>query len=267
MDITQGTIINNLKSDKYLGERCYSVIISARCDISNKKISKIYYLTAMEISSWLTSDYGFKKSMKEVANKKKNNIAVKIKEKNLNADVILGLDDERRTTVIKDSITKGADEIIKQIEEYKCIIGEISSNRKKLLHDYRKDVVRFLDRVNKGEETHLFYLPWKAFEKENAHKYGLIIDLEEIGMFEDSDCIEYLNNGIDNVELSAMKDSMAEEIKKKFFIEGDDFVVPLYCIKSPWIELLMQRFSYSFNRIGVDGVSKKDFELMMEEMN
>ena len=42
-DITQGTIISGLRSSKYKIET-YGIIISARCDIANDKINKIYYL-------------------------------------------------------------------------------------------------------------------------------------------------------------------------------------------------------------------------------
>lgn len=42
--LTQGTIITGVRSDKYSNIRCNGVVISARCDLANCKISKIYYL-------------------------------------------------------------------------------------------------------------------------------------------------------------------------------------------------------------------------------
>ena len=40
--LTQGTIITGVRSDKYSNIRCNGVVISARCDLANCKISKIY---------------------------------------------------------------------------------------------------------------------------------------------------------------------------------------------------------------------------------
>lgn len=57
--LTQGTIITGVRSDKYSNIRCNGVVISARCDLANCKISKIYYLIAVPSDDWLLSDEGF----------------------------------------------------------------------------------------------------------------------------------------------------------------------------------------------------------------
>ena len=41
-NLTQGTVITSIRSQKYKNQSCYGIIISARCDIANNKISKIY---------------------------------------------------------------------------------------------------------------------------------------------------------------------------------------------------------------------------------
>ena len=75
--ITQGTVIYGLRSDKYPEVACYAVIISARCDIANDKIDKLYYLTAVNVRDWFCTECGFKETYgKFIADKRRNFISV-----------------------------------------------------------------------------------------------------------------------------------------------------------------------------------------------
>lgn len=58
-EIEQGTIIYGVKSNKYPESKCYSIIISARCDVFNGKIDKVYCLTALDVGEWLCTKKGF----------------------------------------------------------------------------------------------------------------------------------------------------------------------------------------------------------------
>lgn len=58
-EIEQGTIIYGVKSKKYPESKCYSIIISARCDVFNGKIDKVYCLTALDVGEWLCTKKGF----------------------------------------------------------------------------------------------------------------------------------------------------------------------------------------------------------------
>ena len=57
--IEQGNIYYGFRSEKYTEVCCYAVIISARCDIANNKISKLYYLTAVDAKEWFCTKEGF----------------------------------------------------------------------------------------------------------------------------------------------------------------------------------------------------------------
>lgn len=58
-NIEQGTIIYGSRSKKYPENKCYSIIISARCDVSNNKIDKVYYITAVDVDEWFYTKRGF----------------------------------------------------------------------------------------------------------------------------------------------------------------------------------------------------------------
>ena len=56
----QGTIIHGIRSDKYSSNRCFGIVITASCDIANCKVSKFYYLVAVDVKDWIISDIGFR---------------------------------------------------------------------------------------------------------------------------------------------------------------------------------------------------------------
>ena len=58
MEITQGSIITGVRSAQYQGESCCAVVITARCDLANCKIDKVYYLIALPIDDWFFSETG-----------------------------------------------------------------------------------------------------------------------------------------------------------------------------------------------------------------
>ncbi len=47
LSLTQGTVFSGLRSNKYSGENCYGVVITAQCDLANKKVDKVFFLTAL----------------------------------------------------------------------------------------------------------------------------------------------------------------------------------------------------------------------------
>ena len=73
--LDQGTMLSNVRSSKYSGIRCFGVVITASCDIANtnensSKVSKLYYLVAVEVKKWLSVETGYNLVYKE----KKNNL-------------------------------------------------------------------------------------------------------------------------------------------------------------------------------------------------
>ena len=56
--LTQGTVISSLRSKKYFGEECFAVIITARCDLANNKVGKVFFLEALPLDEWVLSQSG-----------------------------------------------------------------------------------------------------------------------------------------------------------------------------------------------------------------
>ena len=52
-EITQGSIITNIRSLKYPNFPCLGIVISARCDFAQDKIQNFYLLSALPIKLWI----------------------------------------------------------------------------------------------------------------------------------------------------------------------------------------------------------------------
>lgn len=52
-ELTQGSIITNIRSHKYPDVHCYGIVITARCDFAQTNVPAFYLLTAMPIKEWV----------------------------------------------------------------------------------------------------------------------------------------------------------------------------------------------------------------------
>lgn len=44
-EVTQGSIISNIRSQKYLKVSCFGIVISARCDIAQNKVDCVHVVS------------------------------------------------------------------------------------------------------------------------------------------------------------------------------------------------------------------------------
>ena len=52
-EITQGSVITNIRSLKYPNFPCFGIVINARCDFAQDKIQNFYLLSALPIKQWI----------------------------------------------------------------------------------------------------------------------------------------------------------------------------------------------------------------------
>lgn len=89
--LTQGTVVYGMRSDKYPEIASYAIIISARCDIANDKIDKLYYLSAVNVRDWFCTGHGFKTAYGETIKNMKKTFKSEIQQYDLNEDLIFEL--------------------------------------------------------------------------------------------------------------------------------------------------------------------------------
>lgn len=70
-EITQGSVITNIRSRQYHNSPCYGIVISARCDFAQEKIKNFYLLSALPIKIWVNEVLVDEILAQDEANKKK----------------------------------------------------------------------------------------------------------------------------------------------------------------------------------------------------
>ena len=272
--IEQGSIIYGIRSDRYSEIRCYAILISARCDIANEKISKLYYLTGVNAKEWFCTKWGYNQIIGRQVKNHKTSCEKVLDQYDLNIDVMLDFSLEESLELLKQQIGDASKQkkVCTQFEAlYKEIKAEESQQERKknILQNGQKLAVQILKDICAGKVTHYFYLPQNTYlnnQEEKISENGLIVDLQEIGIMEMKDARNLESPGIDCRTLELESKSEKERLKAKYWLEDDDFVGIDGIIKSPWCELLMQRFAYDFTRIGVDAPGNDDFEKLVKEI-
>ena len=118
---TQGTIIENLRSKKYPNLRCKGVVISARCDLEQKKIPLFHCLIALPIEDWI-----FEVLFKDIIGEKKKEVFGKIKQyaqkKDMDYETLMELGIDKSEQILRKSAEenkKDKVEVEKEIASWK----------------------------------------------------------------------------------------------------------------------------------------------------
>lgn len=262
-EFTQGTIIESIRSEKYKGIRCRGVVISARCDLAQRKIKLFHYLSALEMDDWIY-EVLFDCILSDVMKQTRTNIDKFLKEKGLNTEVFLGFNKQARDTVLEDHVKKKREvakiqELLERWNELQLLDNNnVSRERKKdfLRHESKICKPKIISLYNSNFPKYVF-IPQKAYSDSNSSVLGMVVDLQDIHQISINH-VKPLQE--DKYDFQTILDQ--EERKRLndifFFENTDDFVLASGVIKSPWMEHLMQSFSFSFIRIGLDNASEDE---------
>lgn len=269
--IEQGNIYYGFRSEKYPEVCCYAVIISARCDIANNKISKLYYLTAVDAKEWFCTKEGFECVYGVFL---KEDLKNRISALGINVNVLLSFPEEMALKVIREKCRekkKRSSEETQITEIYRMVHQAFSNgatfeNRKEVVSKINagkskgKQAISFLKGISKGDINHYHFIPRSAYTEKEDKVNGLIVDLQEIGILSFSDAQRIVGEGIDYYCLPSDSIEETNRLTHYYWLNDEnDFVMKEGVIKSPWCELLLQRFALDFIRIGVDGSTESDY--------
>ena len=300
--IEQGSVIYGIKSQKYPSSPCYGVIITARCDIAQRKVPKYYYLEAVYATSWFYSKYGYQQVYSTTIKNKRDRICTLAQELELDGTTLLSksseevriiLDDKKQQLTAVRNSPKKVDTLAKFIDEY-IQIAQIDSDdihRKQAIQKNSKSAISYLKDIDLGKLHHYHFVPETAYLDNNIKSKGLIIDFMEIRSlkkkkkkkiavplsssnhsesgiyYSDLPTLQPIENITSKKEFEKYIKNQAEytRLKGNYWLEHDgDFVAIDGTIKSPWCEHLMQHFSNCFSRIGLDNPTDDDYKKLIE---
>lgn len=268
---TQGTIIEDIRSDKYPEIRCKGIVISARCDLANDKLKQFHCLTALTLENWV-----YEVLFGAIVDELKKNVLGTIRKycvaKELDFDTILEFGDSQAEEVL---IKSAASKEIKQIElqislwrKYsKLCESEVSREDKKkfLVREGKKQLKSKLHQLYNSAYPKYAFIPEKAFTKSCSSVNGIVVDLHDVKQID----IAHRDNILAyKYDYSIMKDVKERRVVNlSFFLNNEnDFVIADSIIKSPWVEYVLQLFANSFTRIGVDNALDGEIEEYCEQL-
>ena len=270
--LTQGTIITGVRSDKYSNIRCNGVVISARCDLANCKISKIYYLIAVPSDDWLLSDEGFNIVLSQRQNDLEDKLQTKLGGSGLDWSTLKSFSVEEFSTVIHDQevgLKKDTDKVLEVFRTFKNYTSKYLElgDKKAILQNESKSVASSLLKIANGQMMHYIYVPENAYIKDGSIDRGLIIDLQELEYISIRDAERLVNCEID-IQSKDLSEVDKQRYNNCFFLmDWPGYAMAEYDIASPWTEYIMQRFSNAFIRIGVDGQQKEEVQSMVSRVS
>lgn len=240
--LTQGSIINHCIAKEYNGQ-VWGLIVTPRCDLAHdNKVSNVHYLPIVNFSDFMKVDgldYLFRKWC-EKRHRKFEDLCSKYQ------FPIKGMTEEH--------YKKMANEKIKKTNErdkfLQCLKNYYSCNIEN--EDFRSSIEKskstLLDNLIE-DKIPSYYL----IEDWNSQKNAKVILLRELKRISYATA-KKLGYGLE-------KGSINEDDELNFKIEETDLYHICAQMRSPFIEHIMQRFSYNFCRVGVEDRNRLDMGL------
>lgn len=240
---TQGSIFTGLRVAD--GSSRYGIVITARCDIAHQKSRSIVCLPVYRLDDWLTL-----RGNTEIAEQSVAAIQNMVTEILARYDIasraieIYGV--ERTLDILDQKGIKKDDR--KKLETFRpFLLTRDTSSKIKTLIENRK---RYIESIIKNSRTDTFFLERLSHNDEVT---GYVVDLAEPVCVSQKSLHE-LSKGLEYIKYQRESDSTYRNI---IVPEGEQARV-FATLQSPYVELLLQRFSHFYSRIGTPDIAKPD---------
>lgn len=240
---TQGTIFSGGMSHVYNDVPVWGVVISARCDISNNKAPVYYYLPVVKWED-------FKKVelpniiVESAINSVRKSLKKALEKANLSASILeVKLSPEELDVLINGVPTKSQRDALKKNFEHLRNLEKCNRNQDSLLA-LCKDTFNTIFSDLAENKNASYYLI------EDKEAGVLVVRLRELHRISPK-FMQSLGGGIQ----VPFEEPSTVQSEISTLAEGDLYM-PLYKMESPYMEHLIQRYVYQFDRIGVE-----DFDL------
>ncbi|NWD50557.1 hypothetical protein [Pseudomonas gingeri] len=241
---TQGSIFNCLQVSD--GSERFGIIVTARCDIAHQRSRPLVCLPIYHLSDWMQQ-----RGNNEVAEQSKaaiNNLISDILKKyevSNKAIEIYGLD--KTLEILDQKKIKAPDKL--KLEELEGFIKRKElATKNKIIKENRK---KYLDTVIQNTRNDTFFL--ERIIHNDEPPTGYVVDLSE-PICVTKKTLREISKGLEYVKYEREKDTDYKNIT----IKQNEQACFISTLISPYVELLLQRFSHLYNRVGTQDIAKKD---------
>ena len=256
-NLTQGAIINNCVAEEYDNCEVWGCVITPRCDLANEgKVSTFHYLPIVDFEYWvdivmrqmLIKDY--RNNLRSAINNQLNDSGAG---KNL-----LSVFSNKEDILKAASYAKMKN---KQYHEFENKCNAYFDGDEKCEKDYLSNRSHYKKIISDllSNDIHGYYLieSWKSKEE---FKVILLRDVRRLSIFTKEKYENWENRGFEDEQFYRKNDvSDCLKYKNHYQIVG--------CIKSPFVENILQSFSYNFTRVGVPSFEEDTSARLAEIIN
>lgn len=249
--ITQGSIITGCVATGYDDTLVYGCIITARCDLEQKKVQTVHYLPMIPFEVWLRKDCSelikslWRDSLETSLSKqlKARNLSQSFLNRGLSRQDIEGLVHAN----FKEDDARVFMETFDILQLPECISIQDILNNKKGEGLLKQEI----DRLIKNDNSNYYLLEDWRNDSISGYMIILLRDIKSISM----KCALELPNGLleevwDNSFFDVNKLAKSNDISNIYYVDCE--------IASPYIEHILQRFSTNFLRIGVEDLPRME---------
>ncbi|WP_144574252.1 hypothetical protein [Agrobacterium sp. DE0009] len=261
-ELTQGTIFTCAIAENYATCDVRGLIITARCDVTNRKAAIFSYIPIVKYHDWALKDgaeiVASRLSANSYGELRKLVKAAGLAESVLETISYDAIKAHLETNQTKDGKTRSKrfSEHWEKMRDAEAFLAShttseartIISENLGLYHGLVKELVG-----NGVAEFH--YLDEVEFGKEPSGHVALFREIR----FVPSHVASKILDGIDNKEFAVLERSGAAGMR---FLTEDDYAMPIGLLRSPFIEFLMQRLMNLFGRIGVADLSQRRIDAL-----
>ena len=253
--LTQGTIITNCVAEGCNSSKVWGVIITPRCDLAHLgKVNTVHYLPMLNVADWL-NNIGKAELEEEWMKVVKNDINNAMKQWGIEADFLsmkIQYQDLLAICEAKERSNSKKELFKKNCNSYfykdKILFKEFINS--KSAKKYVKDLV--------GGNNNRYYL-LEDWNDSSNFKVIILRDIRRINIDIARKFVcgfDYTEHGEDVFKQNDLNyDSLESCFDGLYYIENQ--------IQSPYIEHILQRFSYNFTRVGVNDMDSHSLDLFM----
>lgn len=240
---TQGSIFNFAHHEDYTSDEILGLLITARCDIANEKAQKFSYLPVIPLKTWCEKELlGILRARESKSVQNQLKPFLEKAKLTTNSIHMYGFSNIRE--VFNNQLRgKDKDKGLEKLERHEVITkgGDLNSIKK----HFTKEIESIFKDIIKNKNMNYFFI-------DEVESYGpCIANLREVAYMESS-AAKLISGGIELNKLTSNNSA----IRCINNLDPDGIACLIGQLRSPFIELLMQRFAENFTRIGIDDPSE-----------
>jgi hypothetical protein len=272
--ITQGTVFTCGCAEAYSQAQVHGLVITARCDAAHGKADIINYVPIVRIEDWIRVD-GVRLLARRIAADALGQMKAALRDADMTPDILETQSPQEVTDVLVATDDKSLSKIAERFTKASTLRetaltaadGPLpQAAAVEFLGSHSKPCASLLRELLGHSIAEFHYLEGVDVDEDAD---GYVILLREI-RYLPSPLVERLREGMDSDEfVAAYPDASVREGIQLRFVGDDPYAMPLSTVQSPDIELIVQRLTQLFGRVGVqdvEGARLGRLQLMLSKM-